>query len=130
MLSFCLLLVKAAVHWSERVYRWRRRRKLRLEYIRDDVMYDEDAVFKDLQNGVGTPQDLEASSSSGSSTLEGTESPPRQVKDVNEVTPVLHIGHTSQVLPQRSSINCRALESVSDLPTSACSTDQQDLTIQ
>ena len=97
----CLLLVMAAVHWSQRVYKWRRRPKLGLELVKDDVIYDKDAVFKDLRNGKGTPEDPE---SSGSSTSEGTMSPPRQVKDINEETPLLHIGQTSQVLPQRSSI--------------------------
>jgi hypothetical protein len=68
---------------------------LRLQQSNDDFAY-QDATVGNFRNSVEDPPNLEGGSSSGSSTLEGTESP--TFKDVYEDMPVLYDGHTLRPL--------------------------------
>ena len=85
---FIVILILSASHWSEEVLRWRKWRILRLPILASDDAYDGDAV-KASPVVVTSLDDGSKPSSSGSSTLEGTASPPR--KDIDEETPLLPI---------------------------------------
>jgi hypothetical protein len=99
-----ILAIFTAVHWSEKAYTWRRRRRLTPRNLSDYVTYDADANYKGTRSHTETMEETEASSS-GSSTLEGTETPPHQMKDVNEDTPLLHSSHIlASSKPRRSLI--------------------------
>lgn len=96
----CLL---SAIHWTEKVIRWRKRRAWNLQKLGVDDIYDNDAetikpVRTISQNG---RQEMEEISSSGSSTIEGTASPPSKIH-FDEDTPLLHQGHTLQPLRRTS----------------------------
>ncbi len=98
---FGLLLFAAGLHWFERSRTWRRGPTSQLQQLRDDAACDRDAAIKALQNGA----EIEGGSSSGSSTLEGTEDLGLQFKNVDEATPLFHDGHTLRpVHPRRSLI--------------------------
>jgi hypothetical protein len=77
---------------------------LQLQHLREDIAYDADTAIMDLRSGREVPSDLEGESSSGSSTLEGTEHLPLQAKDVDEETPLLYDGHTLRPLHPRRSL--------------------------
>jgi hypothetical protein len=59
---------------------------------------------QNLQSGGDDPADPEGGSSSGSSTLEGTEDLPMQIKDFDEETPLLHDGHALRPFHPRRSL--------------------------
>ncbi|RDW67979.1 hypothetical protein BP6252_09375 [Coleophoma cylindrospora] len=86
VLAFVLLL--SAVHWWEQNLRWRTRRARRLQILASDDAYGGvpgtvKAIPADEQASPGT-------SLSGSSTLEGTSSPPQKSGSESEITPLLH----------------------------------------
>lgn len=73
--------------------------------LRRAAHLDGSYTIKDLQNGGEDPADPEGGSSSGSSTLEGTEDLALQIKDDDEEAPLLHDGHTLRPLHPRRSFN-------------------------
>lgn len=91
----------AAIHYTERLLQWRRRRALRCLALSEVDAYDGDAVVTKSVT-VATRETEAGSSSSGSSTLGGAESPAREA--AKEDTPLLHEGHALRPLYPRSSL--------------------------
>jgi NAD(P)H-flavin reductase len=96
---FVVILFISSIHWAKEVQRWRKRRAARFQLLGADDAYDGDAIKKVSLAGTRIDEDFEEASSSGSSTLAGTVSPPR--KDVDEDTPLLP---RKQIQPARGSI--------------------------
>ncbi|KAF8866126.1 hypothetical protein BDZ45DRAFT_667984 [Acephala macrosclerotiorum] len=94
----CILLL-AAAHWAENFIRWRKRRALRLQTLGLDGTFDDDAepVKSTYPGQFRGNQDPQGVYSSGSSTVEGTASPPRKDIDEDEYTPLLH--HDRELRP-------------------------------
>ncbi|KAL3426283.1 hypothetical protein PVAG01_03074 [Phlyctema vagabunda] len=99
-----LICIVSSIHWTGRAIRWRRRRTARLQVLRVDDAYDGDADIINTFNGIQTKQVAADSSSSGSSTLVGTASPPHKGVNATEVTPLLHDGHALQPLYPRRTV--------------------------
>jgi hypothetical protein len=103
-----IIVLLSVGHWTGEFIRWRGRRTARLRALGAEDEYDGDAKtitpyseVDGVKNG-----EAEGSSSSGSSTLEGTASPPQKDLDENEETPLLHRGHTLHPLyPRRTVIS-------------------------
>jgi hypothetical protein len=96
------LCVLSAVHWSEKAIRWRRRRATRSRTLGVENAYDRDAkTIKQNSCAENNVQDPGEPFSSGSSTIEGSASPPRN--DVDEETPLMpHDQALPPLHPQRS----------------------------
>ncbi|TVY57466.1 Ferric reductase transmembrane component, partial [Lachnellula suecica] len=101
-----IILVLSATHWTNKLIRWRRRRTTKLLLLGAESEYDGDAKTVTPYPGMDeiTIGEIEGSSSSGSSTLEGTLSPPQKDLDSSEETPLLHQGHVLQPLYPRRTI--------------------------
>lgn len=108
VLSFILVL--SALHWTQKVLRWRRRRLSRLSILRPKAADDGDAapIKPFSEQGHGHDHDLKATSSSGNSTMAGDTSSPQRDDSKDEETPLL--GYTLPP-PIRTSIlfNIKAL---------------------
>lgn len=102
-----LVVVFSVAHWSGNILRWRRRRAIKLRYGNNEIdpLNDEDGQLKTPIIGRPYVRDFQEIStpSSGSSTILGTESPPRKELD-DEETPLLHNGHALQPLYPRRTI--------------------------
>jgi hypothetical protein len=85
------IAVVAVKFWSEKAIRWRRVRIRNLHGITDGRIYDEDALVSEQRIETYSYPIIEVASSSGSSTLEGTESPPLKIQDEGERTPLLYM---------------------------------------
>ncbi|KAG9237847.1 ferric reductase-like protein transmembrane component [Amylocarpus encephaloides] len=89
----------ATFEWVKKLRRWRKRRAAKLQPL-------------DNKSGStsreGQTEEFWTASSSGSSTLEGTASPPRKEED-SEETPLLHDGHTTHP-PQTRRAVTRAMK--------------------
>jgi NAD(P)H-flavin reductase len=91
----------SASHWIQKAFRWRKRRALRLQTRAANDAFDGDT--ETIKPDSYAPTDEEGIYSSGSSTIEGTASPPRKDIDEDEETPLLHQSHGSRRLyPLRS----------------------------
>ncbi|PVH88030.1 hypothetical protein DL98DRAFT_509537 [Cadophora sp. DSE1049] len=79
------VVVLSASHWTSKALRWRRKRVSRLQVLKneDECDGDEQAI-KPIPS---SNEDFRLVYSSGSSTIEGTSSPPQ--KDIDEATPLL-----------------------------------------
>ncbi|CAG8972851.1 hypothetical protein HYALB_00001270 [Hymenoscyphus albidus] len=100
-----LVVLFSAAHLGEKTRRWRRR----AIKLRSEALHDEDGLETPKAISItGGPyiRDLQDSStpSSGSSTILGTESPPRKDLDDDEQTPLLYTGHHLQPLHPRRTI--------------------------
>jgi hypothetical protein len=95
ILGFVVIL--SVVHWSGKAIRWRKRRAALLRICGTDAASIEEVPRIETKS----VQDYEGVSSSGSSTVEGTASPPQ--KDLeDEETPLLHPGHSPPSLHPRN----------------------------
>jgi NAD(P)H-flavin reductase len=101
-----IIVLLSVGHWTGKLIRWRRRRAMKLRILGVEDKYDADAKtitpYSEV-NGVNVGE-VEESSSSGSSTIEGTASPPQKALDENEETPLLHHEHTLHPLYSRRTI--------------------------
>lgn len=98
ILGFVCLI--SAIHWTEKALRRRRRRAVNSRQLGAGNAYGTKTV-RPNSTSEHNGQDPDGTYSSGSSTIEGTASPPR--KDDDEETPLLHQGHALQPLwPRRS----------------------------
>ncbi len=99
VLSFVFIL--SSINWAQKILRWWARRSCRLRVLNVKDAYDGEAEVAEARSqglieGIGLD-------SSGSSTIEGTASPPRKV-DEDEETPLLYHSHTSQPLYPRKTL--------------------------
>ncbi|TVY41137.1 Ferric/cupric reductase transmembrane component [Lachnellula occidentalis] len=101
-------------HWTGKLVRWRRRRAMKLRTFGAEDEYDADAKNTTRYSKVDriSAGEVEGSSSSGSSTTEGSASPPRnnlskdEDKDEDEETPLLHQENALHPLhPRRTMIS-------------------------
>lgn len=101
ILGFILLFTVS--HWTEKFLRCIRKRSSTLQALENAIHVDVEPIkslsFKQYDN-----QDPQVIFSSGSSTIEGTASPPRKDLDEDEDTPLLYHDATPQQLYPRRSI--------------------------
>jgi hypothetical protein len=122
ILGFVVIL--SVVHWSGKAIRWRKRRVALLRICGTDAASIEEVP----QIGTKSVQDYEGVSSSGSSTVEGTASPPQ--KDLeDEEAPLLHPGHSPPSLHPRNVGNF-IHECILDVPASTYSFSEQNITFK
>ncbi|CZR57470.1 related to ferric reductase [Phialocephala subalpina] len=113
----CILLF-SAVNWAANFIRWRKRRAFRLHTGLDGT-FDDDAqpiksTYPGQYSGNSDPQGVY---SSGSSTIEGTASPPRKGIDEDEYTPLLHHGRELPPLYSQRSLWTRTKASLMYQPS-------------
>lgn len=82
------VVVLSASHWTSKAIRWKRKRVSRLQVLKNEDEYDGDA--RTIKPVSLSNEDVRLVYSSGSSTIEGTSSPPR--KAIDESTPLLAPG--------------------------------------
>ncbi|KAG4439382.1 hypothetical protein IFR05_005131 [Cadophora sp. M221] len=92
--------VLSTTHWTAKAIRWRRKRLSRLQIIKNEDEYDGDPETIEASPIASATENIKLVYSSGSSTVEGTESPPRKNIDDNESTPLL--GSSVNHQPHRS----------------------------
>ena len=97
ILGFICLL--SAIHWTEKVIRWRRGRAYRFRFLGAKDVYE---TIETSSSTAGDRQDLDGIYSSSSSTAKGSASPPS--KSLNEQTPLLDTAQALQPLPRRWSV--------------------------
>ena len=93
------LVIVSAVHWSKKAERWRRRRTLNLRNLAANGAYDGDT--ESIAPDAAKDEEFDGPSSSGSSTLEDTSSPGKDV-DEDEETPLLDRRSSRQGQVRRS----------------------------
>jgi NAD(P)H-flavin reductase len=86
-----VLLLLTAVHWTDKFNRWRKRRATKLRLLGGKDVSDEDTGPLEPFSCSGTNDNREPKGvySSGSSTVEGSASPPPKDIDQDEDTPLL-----------------------------------------
>ncbi|KUJ10671.1 uncharacterized protein LY89DRAFT_248623 [Mollisia scopiformis] len=100
----CILLF-TLVHWAGNFKRWQRRRSSRCQVLNIEGTFDDDGdpISSTPAEWYGNRQGPQVVYSSGSSTVEGTASPPRKDFDEDEDTPLLYQDSTLRPsYPQRS----------------------------
>jgi hypothetical protein len=104
LVILCCILLFTVVHWTQICLRWRRRRALRLQTLSLQVedTFDNEPIKSMFTTRYENQRDPQGVYSSGSSTIEGTASPPRKELDKNENTPLLY--HELQSLDSQGSI--------------------------
>ncbi|KAL5323348.1 hypothetical protein ACEPPN_007883 [Leptodophora sp. 'Broadleaf-Isolate-01'] len=108
--------VLSTAHWTAKAIRWRRKRLSRLQIIKNEDEYDGDAETIKPVPIASSTENIKLVYSSGSSTVEGTEIPPRKDIDENETTPLLNSSINHQ--PQKSLLSTvRALLIYQPRPT-------------
>ncbi|KAH7369857.1 ferric reductase-like protein transmembrane component [Rhexocercosporidium sp. MPI-PUGE-AT-0058] len=83
------VVVLSTAHWTAKTIRWRRKRLSRLQIVKNEDKYDGDAETIKPVPIASLTENVKLVHSSGSSTIDGTESPPRKDIDENEATPLL-----------------------------------------
>ncbi|TVY21986.1 Ferric/cupric reductase transmembrane component 1 [Lachnellula arida] len=110
-----IIFLLSVGHWWGNLVRWRRRRAMKLRTFGAEDEYDADAKTITPYSKVDrvNVSEIEGSSSSGSSTTEGSASPPQkgmskdEDEDEDEETPLLHQGSALHPLhPRRTMISC------------------------
>jgi hypothetical protein len=86
----------SAIHWTEKVIRWRRGRACRFQFLGAKDVYE---TIETSSSTAGDRQDLDGIYSSSSSTAKGSASPPS--KSLNEQTPLLDTAQALRPLPRR-----------------------------
>ncbi|KAH8687461.1 hypothetical protein BGZ60DRAFT_393650 [Tricladium varicosporioides] len=101
-----IIFIVSGTHWVNIAIRRNRRRAARLISLDIEDDYDRDAKAGQLCPYLGKYCERESSSisSSGSSTLQGTASPPQADREESEETPLLHDGHILQPVHAQKTI--------------------------